>query len=78
MLRRWLTHSSHGNSFLIGLEEQTWDKAYESDFLAIPKPGDVDRDLVSQLFLGPCVEFYHQVVGRFYKVKVCLLIVSVG
>lgn len=69
MLRRWLTHSAHGNSFLIYPEQDTWDKAFDYDFLAIPKAnGDCDKDALSQLFLGPLVELYHMLVGRFYKV----------
>ena len=70
MLRRWLTHPLYGNSFLYGLEKHTWDETYEHDFVAIPKPTrEADKDLLSRLLFGPFTDHYHNVVGRFYKVR---------
>jgi len=69
MLRRWLSHSAYGNSFLIGLESHVWDKTYDNDFLAIPKSdGDMEKDNLLQFLRGPIVELYHTLLGRFYKV----------
>ena len=70
MLRRWLEHSKMGKGFLLGLEEETWKKAHDYDFLAMPRPdGDVELDRLSKIFLGPLVALYHTLVGRFYKVR---------
>lgn len=70
MLRRWLSHSTYGRSFLIGLEDETWDVKYDKDFIAIPRPAsEVERDTLSQLFLGPVLETYHNLLGRFHKVR---------
>jgi hypothetical protein len=63
-------HSAFGNSFLYGLEALAWEEKYDYDLLAIPRPyGENDKDALSQLFLGPLVEVFHNVIGRFYKVS---------
>ena len=71
MLRRWLRHRDHGNAFLLELEGQTWDELYGNDFLAMPKPGrKSESDVLSRFFLGPAIDGYHCVLGRFYKVRI--------
>lgn len=70
MLRRWLSNSTYGDSFLVGLEQHTWDQSYDNDFIAIPRPdSEMERDTLSRLFLGPLLEFYHNVFGRFHMVN---------
>ena len=70
MLRRWLDHSSYGNSFLYGLEKHTWDETYKHDFVSIPKSDtEANKDLLSRLFLGSLQDHYHKLLGRHYKVS---------
>ena len=70
MLRRWLSHSEYGNSFLLELESYTWDNKYDKDFLATPRPGrDLQKDALSRFVLGPFLELYHKRFGRLYKVS---------
>ena len=73
MLRRWLSHPEHGNVFLVGSEARTWDEAYTKDFVVIPRPdGELERDALSRLFLGPFVQYFHNLLGRFFVVGVFL------
>ena len=70
MLRRWLDHSSYGNSFLYGLEKHAWDDNYKHDLVSIPKSDrEANRDLLSRLFLGSLQNHYHKLIGRHYKVS---------
>ena len=70
MLRRWLDHSSYGNSFLYGLEKHAWDDNHKHDLISIPKSDtEANKDLLSRLFLGSLVNQYHMLIGRHYKVS---------
>ena len=70
MLRRWLDHSSYGNSFLYGLEKHAWDDNYKHDLISIPKSDtEANKDLLSRLFLGSLQDHYHKLIGRHYKVS---------
>ena len=70
MLRRWLSHPAYGDSFLLELESQTWEKMYDKDLITIPKPDvKLQNDALSRFVMGPLVELYHVFVGRLYKVK---------
>ena len=70
MLRRWLDHSSYGNSFLYGLEKHAWDDQYKHDLISIPKSDtEANKDWLSRLFLGSLLDHYHKLVGRHYKVN---------
>lgn len=42
----------------------------EKDFIAVPRPNsEVERDSLSQLFLGPIIEINHNLLGRLHKVS---------
>ena len=70
ILRRWLDHSSYGNSFLYGLERYAWDNDYKHDLVSIPKSDmETNKDLLSRLFLGSLQDHYHNLIGRHYKVS---------
>lgn len=70
MLRRWLDHSSYGNSFLYGLEKHAWDDKYKHDMVSVPKSDtEANKDLFSRLFLGSLQDHYHKLIGRHYKVS---------
>ncbi|KAL2057647.1 hypothetical protein ABVK25_002031 [Lepraria finkii] len=67
-LRRWLTRSAFGSSFLYGLEARAWDEVYDHDLLAFPRSyAENDKDALPQLFLGPLLELFHNLIGRLYK-----------
>ena len=70
MLRRWLSNSAYGDSFLLELESDTWDSKHDKDFIATPRPDrDLQKDAFSRFALGPFLELYHTRFGRLYKVS---------
>ena len=70
MLRRWLDHSSYGNSFLYGLEKHAWDENYKHDLVSLPRSDtQTNKDLLSRLFFGSFPNHYHKLIGRHYKVS---------
>ena len=69
MLRRWLDHSLYGNSFLFGLEQHAWDDKYKHDMISLPTSyTEANKDWLSWLFLGWLQDYYHELIGRHYKV----------
>ena len=51
---------------LVGPDRLAWDDLNETDLVVIRRPGS--RDLFSTLFFQTWVPFFHEIVGKYFKV----------
>jgi hypothetical protein len=68
----WLGHTQGGNHFLRGYEADTWDEANKEDLVSMICRSR-EKDRLSKWIDVNVIPFYHQMLGRRYKVRNSLL-----
>ena len=66
-LQEWMKRPSMGGVYLVGLDSDVWEKPIPGDMVALWP--DQSSDTFTSWIRRKVIPRYHQIVGRYYKVR---------